>query len=68
MESTQMNNTENKQMIDDELQDMEKYYGLLDDEYDEMRENGVSWSDFIWRNAPFVEQMQKYGELIIKYI
>jgi hypothetical protein len=42
-----MNSIENKQMIDDELEDMERYYGLLDDDYDEMRENGVSWSDFI---------------------
>ena len=42
-----MNNTENKQMIDDELEDMERYYGLLDDEHDEMWEHGVSWSDFI---------------------
>lgn len=41
------NNTENKQKIDDELEDMERYYMLLDDDYDEMRENGVSWSDFI---------------------
>ena len=33
--------------IDDDLEDMMEYYGLVDRSEDAMIENGVSWSDFI---------------------
>lgn len=36
-----------QQNIDDDLEEMLEYYGYIDHEEDEMRMNGVSWSDFI---------------------
>lgn len=39
---------ENTQNIDDDLMDMMDYYGMTESDLDaEMREHGVSWSDFI---------------------
>lgn len=36
-----------KENIDDDLDAMLEYYGMVDHSEDEMTENGVSWSDFI---------------------
>ncbi len=33
--------------IDDDVEDMLEFYGMIDRSNDEMQENGVSWSDFI---------------------